>query len=482
MVNPSVTTTTGEETVLEEAVVEALKSSLRGELLRPGDAGYDDARPVWNGMIDRYPALIARCTGESDVITTVNFARTHNLLVAVRGGGHNVAGNATCDRGLVIDLSLMKSVRVDPKARVARVQGGATWGDVDRETQSFNLATPGGLVSETGIAGLTLGGGFGWLRGKYGLSCDNLISVDVVTADGQLLKASETENSDLFWAIRGGGGNFGIVTSFEYRLHPVGPEVMFVFVFHHGDKTRDALRFYREYCATAVDEVTSLAVCGIIPSKEPFPEEIYGMPFVLFAACYAGAVEEGKQVLQPLRDFSEPLIDFSGAMPYLQVQTIFDEDYPAHKLRYYWKALNLKEMSDEAIARIVEHARSQVSPLATTDIWQISGAVRQIGEAETAFSGRQAAFMFNVEANWIDPQEDEANITWVRQFVDAMQEFSDGSRYFNFPGFLEEGDAAVQATFGAKYERLVALKNKYDPTNLFRLNQNIKPTGAVSYS
>jgi hypothetical protein len=341
------------------------------------------------------------------------------------------------------------------------------------------LATPGGLVSETGIAGLTLGGGFGWLRGKYGLSCDNLISVDVVTADGQLLKASETENSDLFWGIRGGGGNFGIVTSFEYRLHRVGPEVMFVFVFHHGNKMKEALRFYRKYCATAPDEVSSLAVCGIIPSKEPFPEEIPGMPFVLFAACYAGAVEEGKQVLQPLRDFREPLIDFSGAMPYLQVQTIFDEDYPAHKLRYYWKALNLKEMSEEAIARIVEHARSQVSPLATTDIWQISGAVRQLGEEETAFSGRQAAFMFNVEASWTDPQDDQANITWVRQFIDTMQEFSDGSRYFTFPGFLEEGDAAVKATFGAKYERLVALKNKYDPTNLFRLNQNIKPTKAV---
>lgn len=471
----AIATLNREEIILAEAAVETFKNSLRGELLRPDNAGYDDARLVWNGAIDKKPALIARCTGVADVINAVNFARTYNLLVAVRGGGHNVAGSATCDGGLVIDLSLMKSVDVDPQARTARVQGGATWGNVDWETQAFGLAASGGLVSETGVAGLTLGGGFSWLRNKYGLSCDNLIAIDLVTANGEFLKASETENSELFWAIRGGGGNFGIVTSFEFRLHPVGPEVMFAFVFHHGDMMKEALRFFREYCATAPDEVSPIAVCGIIPDKEPFPEEIHGISFVLFAACYAGSVEEGKRVLQPLRDFSQPLIDFSGSMPYLQVQTIFDEDYPAHELRYYWKALNLKELSDEAIDRIVEHAKKQVSPLTTTDIWHIGGAMGRIGEAETAFSGRQAAFMLNAEANWNDPQEDRANIAWARQFIDAMQEFSDGSRYFNFPGFLEEGDVAVKATFGDKYKRLVALKNKYDPTNLFCLNQNIKP-------
>lgn len=460
---------------IEEAAVAAFASYLRGELIHPEDAAYDSARQVWNGMIDRRPALIARCACVEDVIAAVNFARAHDLLVAVRGGGHQVAGHATCDGGLVIDLSPMKAISVDPEARTARAQGGVIWGELDRATQPYGLATPGGAVSDTGIAGLTLGGGFGWLRNKYGLSCDNLISAEVVTANGRLLKASETENPDLFWGIRGGGGNFGIVTTFEYQLHPVGPEVMFAFVFHHGDHSREALRFCRDFTATAPDEVSLLAVMGTIPpGAENFPEEIHGAPFILFAACYAGPAEEGERVLQPLRDFSTPLVDFSDRMPYVEVQTVFDEDYPSYALRYYWKSIHLPELSDEMIDQIVDHARRQPSVLSTTDLWHNAGAIRRISEDETAYSGRRFPFLLNIEANWPDPQDDEANLAWVRTFIEEMRPFSDGSAYLNFGGFQEEGEAMMRSVYGAKYTRLSALKQKYDPQNLFRLNANIK--------
>jgi FAD/FMN-containing dehydrogenase len=460
---------------VDGSAVAAFASQLRGELILPGDAAYDSARQVWNGMIDRRPALIARCVSTEDVIAAVNFARTHDLLVAVRGGGHQVAGHGTCNGGLVIDLSPMKAISVDPDARTARAQGGVIWGELDRATQAYGLATPGGAVSDTGIAGLTLGGGLGWLRNKYGLSCDNLLSVEVVTADGRLLEASATENSDLFWGIRGGGGNFGIVTSFEYQLHPVGPEVMFAFVLYHGDRAKDALRFCREYTSTMPDEVSLLTVLGVVPpGSEAFPEEIHGTPFILLAACYAGPAEEGERILQPLRQFDTPLVDFSDRMPYVQVQTIFDEDYPAHKLRYYWKSIQLPELSDEMIDQIVDHARRQPSLLSTTDLWHNAGAIRRIGEDETAYSGRQIPFLLNVEANWQDPQDDEANLAWVRNFIETMRPFSDGGTYLNFSGFQEEGETMMKASYGAKYGRLAALKRKYDPQNLFSLNPNIK--------
>lgn len=472
-----VRTTEAPETTLDEATIQALASSLAGQLIRPGDADYDEARAVWNGMIDRYPALIARPTTVDDVIAAVNFARENNLLLAVRGGGHNVAGHGTVGGGLVIDLSLMKGIEVDPEARTARAEGGVTWGELDAATQPHGLATPGGVFSDTGIAGLTLGGGFGWLRNKYGLSADNLISAEMVTADGRVVRASETENPDLFWGVRGGGGNFGIVTTFEYRLHPVGPEVMFVFVLHDGSgkNMKKAIQFYRDYSATAPDEVSTIAATGIVPPEHHFPQEIHGHPFVLFGGLYAGPVEEGKQALQPLLDFGEPLIDFSDVMPYVEAQKAFDEDYP-NGMRYYWKSLNLNSLEDEVIDRIVEHARRQPSPYSTTDLWHIGGAVKRFPDEASAFTGRHAAFLLSPEANWQEPADDEANITWLREFIADMQEFSDGSRYLNFPGFQEEGDEMMRTTFGAKYERLVALKNKYDPTNLFRLNQNIKPT------
>lgn len=468
-------TKTGAEIVLDGRVIEEFGSGLRGELIHATDAGYEEARQVWNGMIDKRPALIARCSGVADVARAVEFARDNELLVAIRGGGHGVGGTAVAENGLVIDLSSMNGVHVDPARRTARAGGGATWADLDHETQLFGLATPGGVVSDTGIAGLTLGGGIGWLRRKYGLSCDNLLSVDLVTADGRFLKASAEENPDLFWGIRGGGGNFGVVTSFEYRLHPVGPEVMFCCVFHHGESTKAALRFYREYAATAPDEVTSFVICGTVPGEEPFPEDIRDLPFVLFAALYAGPVEQGERAVRPLRNFGEPLVDFSGPMPYVEAQSFFDEDYPAGELHYYWKSLYLDDLGDEAIDRIIEHTEKRPSGISTVDVWHLGGAISRVGPGESAFGGRGAPFLLGVEANWEASRDDEANIAWARECVEDMQRFSGGGQYLNFPGFLEGGDETLRVTFGTNYERLVAVKERYDPTNLFRLNQNSRP-------
>jgi FAD/FMN-containing dehydrogenase len=461
---------------LNGKAIHEFQSRLQGQLIRPGDAQYDDARRVWNGMIDRYPALIARCASVDDVVAAVNFARENDLLVSVRGGGHNVAGHATNDGGLVIDLSPMKQIEVDPQARIARAQGGVTWGELDAATQVYGLATPGGVFTQTGIAGLTLGGGYGWLRNKYGLSCDNLIGAEVVTADGRVIRASESENRDLLWGLRGGGGNFGVVTTFEYRLHPVGPDVYFVFALHDGsgDKMKQALQLYRDFSATAPDEVSTLAACGVIPEEPWFPAEIHGRPFTLLSGLHAGPVDEGRRVLQPFLDFGVPLVDMSGVKPYVEAQKTFDSDYPNGK-RYYWKSLNLMRLDDAVIDRIVHHARQQPSAHSTTDVWHIGGAVKRVSGDESAFGGRHAAFLLSPEANWHHPEDDEANIRWLREFIADMEAFSDGSRYLNFAGFQEEGEAMVRAAFGAQYERLELLKREYDPNNLFRLNQNVKP-------
>jgi FAD/FMN-containing dehydrogenase len=467
--------TQANDVTFNREAVETLAAQLQGELIRPEDKAYDQARRVWNGMIDRYPALIARCTSVADVQTALAFARTHELTLAVRGGGHNVAGHATCDDGLVIDLSPMNEVTVDPDARTARVGGGAIWADVDAATQPHGLATPGGVVSDTGIAGLTLGGGLGWLRNKYGLSCDNLLEAEVVTADDRLLHASKAENPDLFWAIRGGGGNFGIVTSFTYQLHPVGPEVWLTAVFYDGEQMEDALRFFRDSCKTAPDEVSLLASCGIFPPVEDFPEELWERPFFLIIGMYAGDPEEGQRVMQPLREFDQPLLDISDTMNYATLQTFFDADYPKYDLRYYWKSLNLTRLDDEAIALIADHARRQPSVLSTIDIWHIGGAVRRVADEATAFHGRHVAYLLNAEANWEAAADDEANIDWVREMLAAMKPFSDGSSYLNFAGLQEEGERMMTSSFGQKYARLARIKQVYDPDNLFRLNQNIKP-------
>ncbi|MGB3632556.1 MAG: FAD-binding oxidoreductase, partial [Rubrobacteraceae bacterium] len=454
----------GENSVLDSSVIEEFRTNLYGELIRSGDADYEEARQVWNSMIDKHPALIVRATGVSDVVNAVNFAREHGLLMSVRGGGHNVAGTAIADDGLVIDLSPMTRIQVDPEHRTVHAEAGVTLGELDERTQTFGLATPLGVVSRTGIAGLTLNGGIGWLRRKHGLSSDNLVSVDLVTADGRFLKASEDENQDLFWAVRGGGGNYGVITSFEYRMHPVGPEVMFDFVFYPGDKTHEVLRFLNEYMAQAPDEVSPLSFLGRGPADEMFPEESHGEPFVALAAMYAGEVEEGERVLKPLREILEPIADFSGPMPYTEVQQVLDEDYP-DGLRYYWKSANVEEISEGVMDRLIAHAEAAPSDHSTIDIWYQGGAMGRVGADETAFGDRSAPFLLGIEANWEEPQDDEANVAWAREVVSDMRRFSDGGIYLNFPGFIEEGQDMMRDAYGENYERLVALKDEYDPTN-----------------
>ncbi|SIS04538.1 FAD-binding oxidoreductase [Natronorubrum thiooxidans] len=455
--------------------IEQFRTGEYGDVIRPGDADYDDARAVWNGMIDAYPKLIARCRGTADVIRAVEFACENDLRVAVRGGGHNVAGTAVCDDGLVIDLSEMRGVWVDPEERTAWIQGGATWADVDHETQAFGLATPGGVVSKTGVAGLTLGGGIGHLRCKYGLSCDNLRSVDVVTADGRYLTASTDENEELFWGLRGGGGGLGVVTGFEFELHPVGPEVATCFVLYPGERAAECLRAYREYVSTASDDVTTLSSTGVMPDEELFADDVVDDLKIGFLGCYAGSPEDGEEALAPLRELDEPIADFSATLPYVEFQQILDEDYP-DGMRYYWKSLYLDGLTESAIERICYWAETAPSPLSTVDVWELGGAVMDVDLEDSAFAGRHAPFLLGIEANWEDPANDDANIEWVRDCIADMRQFSDGSFYLNFPGFFEGGEAALQTTFGPAYERLIALKDEYDPAALFSLNRDAKST------
>jgi FAD/FMN-containing dehydrogenase len=472
-------THTGDRIVLKEATVREFEGRLAGSLLLPGHAGYDEGRSVWNGMIDHRPACIVRCAGRNDVITTVNFARNNGLLVSVRGGGHNVAGNAVCDGGLVIDLSEMKGVVVDSANQTIRAEGGATIGDLDRATQAYGLAVPMGVVTETGIAGLTLGGGLGWLRRKYGLSSDNLISADVVTADGRYLKASEEEHPDLFWGLRGGGGNFGIVTSFEFQAYPVGPDVFVAFVIHPYENAKAVLQSYREWAATAPDEISSFGILWHAPEMEEIPAGYHHQPIVVLLAMYSDDPADGERALGPLRDMGQPVVDLSGVMPYLEFQQFFDEDYPAGEMHYYWKSAYLNGLSDEVIDRLIDINQNSPSPHSTLDIWQLGGAMSRIDAMESAFGDRSAPFLLGIEANWEDPAADAANIAWARQAYSLMEPYSTGAEYLNFPGLYEESDQMVRNSFGKNYARLVELKNKYDPTNFFQLNQNIKATTHV---
>jgi FAD/FMN-containing dehydrogenase len=448
--------------------------SFRGELLPPTSPGYDPARRIWNGAIDRRPACIARCTGVADVVAAVRFARERDLLVAVRSGGHGVGGHALCDGGLVIDLSPMKGIRVDPVARRARAEAGVLWGELDRETQLHGLATVGGIVTHTGIAGLTLGGGIGWLMRKHGATVDNLVSVDLVTADGEVLTASEDENPDLFWGVRGGGGNFGIITSFEYRLHPVGPIVLAGPIYHPLADARKVLRFYREFIATAPDELTTIFNLRVAPPLPFLPEDVHGKPVVMVGACYAGATENGNEVVRPLKEFGTPIVDLLEPKPYTALQSMFDPSVP-HGWHYYWKSVELPPLTDTAIDTLVDHASALTSPKSYCIVFQLGGALARVGEDETAFSQRDAAHNVNINAVWTEEDPDaERHIAWARDFFDAMQPHAGGRVYLNFLG--EEGGNRVRQAYGARnYERLVELKRAYDPTNFFRLNQNIEP-------
>jgi FAD/FMN-containing dehydrogenase len=460
------------DVTIDQSTIEALAAAFRGELLRPGDEGYDAARRVWNGMIDRRPALIARCTGVADVVSAVNFARANELLIAVRGGGHSVAGNGVCDDGVMIDLSPMKGVRVDPSARTACAQPGVTWGLFDRETNVFGLATTGGLVSTTGIAGLTLGGGVGWLARKHGVTADNLLSADVVTAAGDVVVASERENKELFWGLRGGGGNFGVVTSFEYRLHEV-EQVLAGAVFYPGDQLEAVLRFFRDFVADAPDELTVIAVVMTAPPFPFLPEQAHGKLAVALAMCYAGDVERGEPAVRPLREFGQPLADVVGPMPYPALQSMFDGAYPSG-LHNYWKSNYLNELTDDAIALVAEHARQMPPPTANFYLEHLGGAIAR-PDAASAFGHRDARFDFSILTSWADPEQTDEHIAWTRGFWEAMQPHAAESVYVNNLG--AEGEARVRAAYAPEiYDPLVQLKDEYDPDNMFRLNQNIRPS------
>ena len=462
------------ETTTRATDLERLRDSIRGPVIDPADEAYDAARAIWNGAIDRRPACVARCTGVADVVAAVRFARECDLLVAVRSGGHGVGGHALCDGGLVIDLSPMKGIRVDPAARTATAEAGVLWGELDRETQLHGLATVGGIVTHTGIAGLTLGGGIGWLMRKHGATVDNLLAADVVTAQGEIVTASEEENPDLFWAIRGGGGNFGIVTSFVYRLHPVGPIVLAGPIFHPFEHAREVLRVYRDFIAAAPDELTTIFELSVAPPLPFLPEDVHGKPIVMIGACYAGSPDEGAEVLRPLKQFGRPIVDLLEPKPYTALQSMFDPLVP-HGWHRYWKSVELPPLTDQAIDTLVEQASAPTSPKSYTIVFQLGGALARVGEDETAFSQRDAAHNVNINAVWTEEDPDaERHIAWARDFFDAMQPHAGGRVYVNFLG--EEGGNRVRQAYGARnYERLVELKRAYDPTNFFRLNQNIEP-------
>ena len=467
MVELQVATLMGRDTVIEDTAVEDFKSSLRGSLLRTGDEGYDEARKVWNGMIDKRPAAIAQCSGMADVINSVDFARANNLLVSVRGGGHNIPGSSVCDGGIMIDLAGMKSVRVDPASRTARAEPGVNWAEFDHETQAFGLATPGGTVSNTGIAGLTLGGGIGWLSAKYGLTCDNLLSADVVTADGRLLTATATENEDLGWGIRGGGGNFGIITSFEYQLHPVGPTVLAGLVIHPFEKAKEVLRFYSEFSRNTPDEMNTMG--ALITSPE-------GHPAVAIIVCHIGPMEEAEKAVRPLREFGHPVADLIQPMPYEAVQTtLLDPAAPAGR-QYYIKSNFGGIITDDAVDILISRFEQVTSPYSAVMFQQLGNAANRVGNSATVFAHRDALYEWIAMAAWLDPGESEIHIRWARETWETMQPFT-SSGYVNHMGVeAEEGADRIKATYGPNYERLIALKNKYDPTNFFRLNPNIKPT------
>jgi FAD/FMN-containing dehydrogenase len=460
-------------TTLADGSVAELAESMRGEVICPGDPGYDEARSIWNGAHDKHPALIARCAGVADVIRAVEFARSEQLEVAVRGGSHSIPGFSSTDGGIVIDLSPMKGLRVDAQAQTATAQPGLTWAEFDHETQAFGLAVTGGLVSTTGIAGFTLGGGIGWLMRKYGLTADNLTGADLVTADGQIVRASASENPELFLGLRGGGGNFGIVTSFDYKLHPVGPTVMAGPVFYPGERAGEILRFYREWCKDAPEELTTLVSLATAPPAPFLPEDIHGKPVVIIPAVYSGSVEAGERAVQPLRDLGDPVVDLMGPMPYVAMQSLLDPLWGpgAHN---YFKAGFLKGLDDEAIETILRYHENISSPKSEIHVHQMGGAVADVPAGATAFGDRSAPFLLNVIGSTFTADGYTDAVSWAKEFHSAIAPSMTGGTYVNFVS--EEGEDGVRSSYGDKYDRLVALKDQYDPTNLFRLNQNIPPS------
>jgi len=460
------------EGVIDRGAVDELQASFGGELVRPDDGDYDEHRKVWNGSIDRRPGLIARCAGVADVRHAVRFAREHELVVAVRGGGHSFPGLSVCDDGMLIDLGPMKGIRVDPETGTVRAQAGVLLGELDRETQAFGLAVPAGIVTHTGLAGLTLGGGIGWIMRKYGLTIDQLQSVDVITADGELVKASEDHNADLFWGVRGGGGNFGIVTDFEFRLNPLGPYVVAGPVFWSMEDAPDVLRFYRDWVADCPDDLMTIVVQRRAPALPVVPPDLVGKLVVAVVACYAGPIEDGERVVRPLKEFGSPVLDLCQPKPYLAHQQMFDPSFRPGWW-YYVRSCDVAELADDVIDIVVEHGTRITSPVSSIALWQMGGAVARVGEDATAFNGRHAGFTFNINGNSQTADGFEAERQWARDYWSALAPHHT-SVYVNF--LMEEGEDRVRQAYGAdKYDRLKALKRAYDPTNFFRLNQNIKP-------
>jgi FAD/FMN-containing dehydrogenase len=467
-------TAIAEGLTLEDTALAELTAGLRGRVVGRDDPTYDEVRKIWNGSLDKRPALIARCAGVADVMSAVKFARQHGLPVAIRSGGHSFPGHSMADDAFVIDLSPMKGVRVDPDARTARVQAGVLLGELDRETQPFGLAAPSGIVTHTGVAGLTLGGGIGWIMRKHGLSVDKLRRVDVVTADGEFVKASADENEDLFWGLRGAGSNFGIATEFEFDLVPVGPEILAGPIFWKMEDSAEVLRFYRDWAGDAPDDFMSIVVHRKAPPLPFVPEELHGQSVVMVTPCWIGDFDEGEQFIKPMREFGNAVADVCTRKPYLAHQAMFDPSFVPGRW-YYFRAFDVPELTDEMIDITVEHSLRIKSPLTSFPIWQMGGAVSRVGEDETAFGGRQAKFTYNIGAATENAEGFDEEREWVRNFWSALQEFHT-SVYVNFLAGEEEGEERIRAAYGPeKYERLKALKRKWDPDNFFRMNQNISP-------
>jgi FAD/FMN-containing dehydrogenase len=448
----------------------------RGDLIAPGHPDYDDARAVWNATVDRRPRLIARCTGTADVAAAVRFARACDLEIAVRGGGHNVAGTAVCDDGIVIDLSPMRAVSVEPVERIAHVRGGALWGDVDHETQAYGLATTGGIVSHTGVGGVSLGGGIGWLMRKHGLTVDNLVEAEVVTAEGDIIRASAQDHPDLFWALRGGGGNFGVVCSFRFALHPVGPTVMAGLVFWAAEDTSDVLRFYREFLTDAPDELGTVVRLGTVPPLSGVSEELHFRPAIAVASCYAGPVEEGEVAVRALREFGTPLVDMVGPTLYVDHQSGIDATVP-HGWRYYWKGTDLNVLSDEVIDIVAERAYRATSPRSYAAMFHLGGEVARAPRDATAHPGRDVHHRLSIDAAWLPEQDDSvgtAEMAWAREFLDALQPHRAGV-YVNFLDSDDDTSRVREAYGDDTYRRLAEVKAKYDPENVFHSNKNIQP-------
>ena len=462
--------------MLDEATVEQFGGDLRGELIQPDDDGYDEARKVYNAMIDKRPRMIARCADVADVITSVNFARENEVLLAIRGGGHNGGGLGLVDDGLVIDLSGLSSVRVDQQERTVRVEGGATWGDVDHASHAFGMAVPTGIISTTGVAGLTLGGGHGYLARKYGLTIDNLLEADVVLADGSFVKASEEENEDLFWAIRGGGGNFGVVTSFLFRGNPVST-IYGGAMLWELDQAEEIMRWYREFSLQAPEDLYGFFAFLCVPPGPPFPEHLHNKNMCAVVWCYSGAVEEAEEAFRPIREEVGPAaFEFLGPMPLPVLNSLFDPLLPPG-LQWYWRGDFVNELSDEAIALHLEYGAALPTPLSTVHIYPIDGAVHRVGNDETAFSRRDANWSAVFVGIDPDPANAERITEWTKEYYEALHPYSAGGAYVNF--MMDEGQERIKTTYRDNFERLVTIKNKYDPTNLFRVNQNIRPAATV---